>query len=91
MFFQDAAADIFPQKDKAGIEKCPQQRREALKQTADRFEKGSHAVDGKHPEGGSAHKLQFASAEGAEGSEQYFQAPSGKPAEKKIFFHVGLL
>ena len=91
MLFQNAAADIFPQKNEAGIEECPQQSRQALEQPAERFEKSSHAVDGEHPERSSSHKLQFASAEGIEGSEQYFQAPSGKSAQEKIFSHCGLL
>lgn len=57
---------------------------------AERFEKSSHAVDGKHPKGGSSHKLKLPSAERAERGKKYFQAPSSKSAKKKIMFQLSV-
>ena len=50
-------------------------------QTAYWFQKGRHAVDGKHPEGGFSHQLQLSFSVGAEGGKKDFQTPSGKTAK----------
>ena len=45
-------------------------------------------MDREHPQGSLPYKLQFPFAEGAKGGKEDFQAPAGKSAKDKIFFHA---
>lgn len=48
---------------------------------------GSHAVNRKHPDGGSSHQFKFPAAEGVKAGPENFQTPAGYAASHKIF-HV---
>ena len=49
------------------------------------FYYGCHAIDRKHPDGGSADQLHIFFPEGAKGGKKNFKAPARESADKKIF------
>lgn len=81
MFFQDAAADIFPQENQGGINQGAHQDRQFFDFLVNGFQKGCHAVNRKHPDRGSAHQGKVPFAERIKSGEKNFQTPPGKAAE----------
>ncbi len=55
MFFQDASADIFSQKNKYAVAQGTNSGWEFFDQAADRFQKSCHAINREHPQRGLSH------------------------------------
>ena len=86
--FQDRAADIFADEDCCGIQEPPEQAGYAFNFLIHRCNEGCHTIDGKHPHRGPSGETIIFFSEASQGGIQDFQAPSGKPADEKIFLHV---
>lgn len=51
---------------------------------------GCHAVNRKHPDGGSAHQFQFPAVEGVKAGPDDFQTPAKYAATHKIFHMLSM-
>jgi len=89
---QKASGDIFPGKNAEGVDGPSQENGNFPEHFKDRFKDTYASVDGKHPQRGAAGKPHVPPAQGAQGGEKDFKAPSKEPALKegfKKFFHHG--
>lgn len=85
VFFEQSAADIFYEEDEIHIRQAAYPGIFPLKQSADGGQNGGEAIDGKHPEGSTAHEGHISPAQGIYGSKNDFHAPACQAAFEKVF------
>lgn len=88
LFFEPFSADKFSEKDSGCIEAATEKNVFLTKKAGERTDKGGAAIDGKHPEGGTACQCFFMSAKGTKSGPEDFQAPADDAALNKFVLHI---